>query len=174
MGGILDKYTIDVKGLSDGEHTFNFPVEDRFFSIFPNEDTNEGTLEVIITLNKEVNTMVMGFNITGNVKVKCDRCLEYIDLPIETEETLFFRFGEEYIETDTDTICIPFTRDVVNVAQYIYDFIMLAIPLKRVHPDKNGESTCNRDMLNCINNIEQNNHIDPRWDKLNHLLKKQN
>ncbi len=176
MASILEQYTINTKGLNDGQHVFDFFVDDSFFNAFKNEETNAGALNVEVSVNKEVNTLVMEFNIKGNVKVKCDRCLEPIDMPIEAEETLYFRFGGEFHETDADTIFIPFTQEAVNVAQYIYDFIMLAIPMKRIHPFINGESTCNKEMLSRIENIdkERNKKTDPRWDKLNYLLTKEN
>jgi uncharacterized metal-binding protein YceD (DUF177 family) len=65
----------------------------------------------------------------------------------------------------------------VNVQQYIYELIVLSIPLKRVHPGVE-DGTLDSEVLDkleelSINNNENKNdedEIDPRWDKLKNLL----
>ncbi len=179
MVNFLDKYTINTKGLNDGAHDFSFSVCDNFFAAYKNEEVSKGDLSVAIVLTKETNTLAMDFNIQGIVKVKCDRCLELFDMKIDVEEKLFYKHGDYSIDAGTDTIIIPFTQDKINIAQHIYDFIILGIPLKRIHPEVNGESTCNKEMLSRIENIEEgkkedNQDIDPRWNKLKQLMTKNN
>jgi uncharacterized metal-binding protein YceD (DUF177 family) len=109
------------------------------------------------------------------VKVVCDRCLEICDQPVEAENRILVKTGSTWNEDDPDLLTIPADEHELDIRQYLYEFIHLALPLQRFHPDnKDGTSTCNPDMLKRINqhviNSEDNN--DPRWDELKKFLKK--
>jgi uncharacterized metal-binding protein YceD (DUF177 family) len=57
--------------------------------------------------------------------------------------------------------------------QHCYEYILLALPIQRVHPDdKNGESTCDPGMLDKLKEhiIIEEPETDPRWDELKKLM----
>ena len=65
----------------------------------------------------------------------------------------------------------------VSVAQYIYESIILSVPLRRIHPGvKDGSLSHVIDKLESLSPQEnkkeeqQNNDIDPRWENLKKLL----
>ena len=71
-------------------------------------------------------------------------------------------------------LVIPEGSYQINVAQHIYETIVLSLPLKKIHPGiKNG--TLKSDILEKLKALEpkKNNSdgsIDPRWNKLKDLL----
>lgn len=170
---ILSHYNIAFKGLSLGKHVFEFVVDDKFFREFDGGVVDEGTVNVRLTLEKQSSLMTFWFDIKGSVRVQCDRCLEMYDQPIESRERIFVRLGErENIEGD-DLIWISPDDYQLNVAQLIYEFIGLAIPIKKVHPDdQNGNSTCDPEMIEKLNKymVREDETENPVWKDLKKLL----
>ena len=90
---------------------------------------------------------------------------------MNNELKLIVKFGEAYIDDIEDILILPHAEYQLNVAQYIYEVIVLALPTKRVHPGvKDG--TLKSNVLEKLKELEikKQKEIDPRWDKLNELL----
>ena len=171
---ILDQYVIPLKGLKEGEHTYSFNVSKEFFDEFENSEFTEGSINVDTTISKHATVITVTFKLNGFVNVICDRCLDNFNLPVNSSNILYIKFGENKKE-DNDIIYISEIDQHINVAQYIYEFINFSIPLKRVHPEnENGESLCNSEMINRLNEFTtgKNDIIDPRWEDLKKLNKK--
>ncbi len=176
--GYLKKYSIQFRELDVGSHHFSFDVDDRFFSYFEKSEIQEGSLQAEVELLKEERLTTLSIGIRGEVKVMCDRCLDYFMHPIDFSGTLYLKPEEEsWEEKDkTDVILVAPDESEVNLAQYFYESIHLELPLKRVHPlDENGNSTCDQEMLRILEEHQQkNDEIDPRWNKLKNLFVKRN
>jgi uncharacterized metal-binding protein YceD (DUF177 family) len=92
--------------------------------------------------------MDLRFNIKGSVVINCDRCLEPFPQPLDCENRLLIKLGKNWDENDPDLVTMPADEHELDVKQYIYEFIHLALPIKRTHPpDKKGNSTCDPEML---------------------------
>jgi len=169
----LSQYNIAFKGLSIGKHVFEFVIDDKFFKAFEGSIVEEGLVNVKLTLEKQSSLMTFWFDIKGTVKVQCDLCLEMYDQPVESHERIFVRLGEtENMEGD-DLIWVSTNDYQFNVAQLIYEFIGLAIPIKKVHPtDENGNSTCDPKMIEKLNKyiIREEKTDNPVWKDLKKLL----
>ena len=169
----LSQYNIAFKGLALGKHVFEFVVDDRFFAEFDASVVDQGLVNVTVTLEKQSSLMTFWFDIKGKVSVQCDRCLEMYNQPIESNERVFVRLGErENIEGD-DLIWVSTNDYQLNVAQLIYEFIGLAIPIKKVHPeDENGNSTCDPQMIEKLNKyiVREEDTNNPVWKDLRKLL----
>lgn len=168
-------YTIPFRGLKEGKHQYEYSIEDKFFEAFPEGEIREGRLQVGLELIKRSTGLETEFTITGSVKVPCDRCLEEFIYPIEYCGKLFFEFGQESGEVTDELVMLSPADDELDVSQYIYEFINLSLPLQKVHPvDFEGNSLCNQEMINRLNNISNDNNDeekdDPRWDKLKDLI----
>jgi uncharacterized metal-binding protein YceD (DUF177 family) len=166
-------YSIAFKGLSQGKHTFEYEVDGKFFSEFEGGVVDEGKVKVLITLEKQSSLMILWFDIEGTVNVQCDRCLELFDLPVKSQEKIFVKFGEkEYVEGD-DVIWVSVNDYQLNVAQLIYEFVCLAVPIKKVHPvDQKGNSTCDPLMIEKLNKyvLKEDEVKNPVWNDLKKLL----
>jgi uncharacterized protein len=166
-------YAIPLSGLKEGRHTFDFEIDKEFFEQFEESEVKEGSLIAKIEMDKRTTHSDLSIMISGTVRVCCDRCLEMFSHPVVCENRLLVKFGKSMDDIDPDIIFIPFDEHELDLKQHIYEFIYLALPIKRVHPeDKNGKSTCDPLMLEKLEEhiIEEENDSDPRWDELKKLM----
>jgi len=170
---ILSHYNIAFKGLSIGKHIFEFEIDGKFLAEFDGGVVDQCSVHVHLTLDKQSSLMTFWFDLKGTVRVQCDRCLEMYDQPIESNERIFVRLGEkEYAEGD-DLIWVSANDYQLNVSQLIYEFICLAIPIKKVHPDdENGKSTCDPEMIEKLKKyvVREKEKNNPVWKDLKKLL----
>jgi uncharacterized metal-binding protein YceD (DUF177 family) len=100
------------------------------------------------------------------------------DLPIKGKIKLVVQFGEEFNNDNDELLILPHGEHQIDLAQYIYEMIVLSVPQKRVHPGvKDG--TLQTEALQKLNELQvkeikekakKEDNIDPRWDKLKQLL----
>lgn len=64
-------------------------------------------------------------------------------MPIDFEGQLVVKFSDEVHEYDGEVMWMLPGEDRVELAQYIYESIVLSLPYQRVHP----EGECNPEML---------------------------
>tara|TARA_R110002012_G_scaffold70628_3_gene181726 strand:- start:893 stop:1432 length:540 start_codon:yes stop_codon:yes gene_type:complete len=173
----LAAYTIPFVGLKLGKHQFEYDIDNEFFEHFEYDDLNSANVKVDLLLEKKTTMMELTFKASGAVNVNCDITNEPYDQPIDGRLFLVIKFGEEFNDENEDLLILPHGEFEVNIQQYIYELIVLSIPLKRVHPGVE-DGTLESDVLDkleelSINNNENKNdedEIDPRWDKLKNLL----
>jgi uncharacterized metal-binding protein YceD (DUF177 family) len=170
----LHPYTIAYGGLPQGKHTFEFEVDDVFFRQFEGSEISEGQVSVYVDAEKTDSFMTLLFGMEGDVKVMCDRCLDEFFMPIDFEGKLTVSFTGDAEEDDfsEDEVMNMKPGDTkVDLAQYIYESICLSLPMQRLHPDdEQGVSTCNREMLAKLQELQQEaqrvrNESSP-WSKL--------
>ena len=170
---ILSQYNIAFKGLSLGKHIFEYEVDGKFLSEFDQGVVDEGLVNVRLTLEKQSSMLTLWFDLKGTVQVQCDRCLEMYDQPIESDERICVRFGEKENMEGDDLIWVSANDYQLNVAQLIYEFIGLAVPIRKVHPeDENGNSTCDPQMIEKLNKyiVREQEQSNPVWKDLKKLL----
>ncbi|MBK8806891.1 MAG: DUF177 domain-containing protein [Bacteroidales bacterium] len=170
-------YIIPNEGLSDGLHHFNFAIGREFIEDNSLEELKDISLEVSMNVNKKEKLFVVDLEIEGVIHTKCDRCLENLELPVFYENTFYIKVGvnrEAELDNEDDILFFKEGAPHIDLTQYIYESVILAIPLKKVHPDdKDGNITCNSEVMRILhrNNKknEKNKPIDPRWDVLKNL-----
>jgi len=192
MGGSVKffrAYDIEVIKLKEGKHEFSFDIDDAFLSNFEdNHIVNKGNLKVDLLLSKEANLINASFDIKGKVELTCDRSLELYDQDLSTEQKILYKYGPEEVEIDEDIIMITRDTPSINVAQLIYEFIILAIPAKKIHPDHRDEmDEDDFDAEGVVvyrsddqeeeesadeSGADTDDKTDPRWEALKNLKKK--
>ncbi len=166
----LKKYVISFRGLQIDVHHFHFVIDRKFFESIEYADIADGTVEVDVTLDRHDRMLVFNFDIRGTVVVPCDRCLDDFDLPIAGSERLIVKFGEKFDETSDDVVIIPETASEFDLSSYLYEYIILMLPMQHIHPDdENGNSTCNSEMLERLSRKQIPKDHDPRWDTLKNM-----
>jgi uncharacterized metal-binding protein YceD (DUF177 family) len=166
-------FAIPVSGLKDGHHEFELEITSEFFSLFDESEIKEGQLAAVINVEKNSSHLDLDISISGRVRICCDRCLEMFDYPVECVNRLLVKFGIDKDESDPDIVSIPRDDNELDLRQYIYEFVYLALPIRRIHPDNaDGESTCDPAMLQKLSEhlVEEKDVNDPRWDKLRKLI----
>lgn len=173
------EYLIPFIGLKLGKHHFEYQISNAFFEIFDYDEFQNSDIKVNVVLEKQSNLLELNFKHKGTVNVPCDMTGEDFDLPIKGKMKLIVRFGEEYNNDNEELLILPFGEFEIDIAQYIYEMIVLSVPLRRVHPGvKDGSlKTEALEKLNELSikenkeeNKEKEENIDPRWDKLKQLL----
>jgi uncharacterized protein len=170
MGG---SYTITISGLKEGRHKIDFEIDNKFFESFEESEIKEGILSADIELEKSSTHIDLFIKISGKVKVCCDRCLDMFFYPLECENRLLVKFGKKIDDEDPDIVSLTADDHELDLKQHLYEYIHLALPIKRVHPDDvEGNSTCDPAMLKKLNEliVEEENENDPRWDELRKLI----
>jgi uncharacterized protein len=166
-------FAIPVSGIKDGHHIFEFEINKAFFDLFEESEIKEGELIAIVEVEKSSSHLDLDIRISGNVRICCDRCLEMFDHPVECENRLLVKFGHIKDDNDLEIITVPHDEYELDLKQYIYEFIHLALPIQRIHPDDaKGISTCDPVMLQKLKEhlVEEVTGNDPRWDELKKLM----
>ena len=172
----LMQFNVPFVGLKLGKHSFQYQIDNKFFEYFDFHEFENSSLEVELILEKKTTLLELKFISKGSVNVLCDVSLEPFDLPVEDSFSLVVKFGEEYNDDNEEILIIPHEEYQINVAQYIYELIVLSIPSKKVHP-KVEDGTLESDALKKLKELEiketsteDNKAVDPRWDKLKDLI----
>jgi len=166
-------YTIPLSGLKEGRHTFDFEIDNKFFEHFEESEVKEGSLIANVVMDKKSSHLDLAIKISGKVRICCDRCLEMFLHPVVCENRLLVKFGKALEDIDPDILYLPVGENELDLKQHIYEFILLDLPIKRIHPDdKNGNSTCDPEMLKKLDEliIEEDRKEDPRWNELKKLM----
>ncbi len=133
-------YKIPLKTLAPGVHTYEYELDRKFFEAIDGEEVKKGNVNVILNVRRTSSSFELNFDIEGVIKVSCTRCLDDMNLDVDTESRLIVKFGSEYSEESDEIVIIPEDEGEINIAWFLYEFIALTIPIKHVHPA--GE--CNR------------------------------
>ncbi|MEK6152944.1 DUF177 domain-containing protein [Flavobacteriaceae bacterium 3-367] len=169
------EFAIPFSGLKQGKHEFEYRIENKFFESFGYDEFNDAAIDLTVILNKMSTMLELELMAKGTVNVNCDIISEPYDQPITASLELVVKFGEEYNDEDDDILVIPHGEHQVNIAQYIYEMLVLAVPAKRVHPGvldgtKHSEALQKLQELQPKETKENKGEIDPRWDALKKLL----
>lgn len=173
-----ESYAVRISGLGEGVHDFSFELDRQFFALFEQSEIENGRVHAGVVLEKKHGFMSLRFSLQGEVEVVCDRCLESFPTGIDTAQLLFVRTGEVPGEIEDDVLVIGKDDHEIDVRQFLYEFVILALPFKKVHPDDDsGNSLCNPDMLTKLNahklkEKDQYDQTDPRWDALKGIIEK--
>ncbi len=170
----LKDYTIAFKGLKEGKHHFHYKIGQPFFELIEDSIIEKGNFEVSLTLDKKSQMLQLDFNIAGNVQAICDNCLGDLTIPVSYDGTMYIKFGIMYDEPSDEIIVLPHEENEYNVAQLIYEFIVVSMPLRSVHEDNEG---CDQEMIDKLEQFSSEHHeedntdkaIDPRWEALKKL-----
>ena len=151
----LELTKIDLKGMKEEANRLDFDLTDDFFQALDGSQLEHGTLHVSVSIRKMAGFFEIQFHTEGHVTVTCDRCLDDMEQPIETDNRLLVRLGDTYSEDD-DTVTI--------------------VPIKHVH----APGKCNSAMTQKLEELsgavrsgeEEAEAVDPRWKALSELKSK--
>ena len=190
--GKFDAYRIDFRNIAQAEvRSYEYLLDNKFFIDIDGPEVQKGKVNVTLKVTHKTASFELLFHITGNVYVSCDRCLDDMEMPVETDSRLIVKLGKEYAEESDEVLIISEDDGTLNLAWFLYEFVALAIPMKHVHPP----GKCNRTMTSKLkkhsakrsDDEEMDDFIgddertqtddepemaepDPRWDALKELI----
>ena len=167
------EYEIAWQGLKPGPHTYVYDIDDRFMQEREGDESFKNwNARITMKFDKHESFFMLHFDIDGNVTVPCDRCGDEFKLRLWDEFDLVIKLtGEdsEKIEDEDDVIFIPRSETVIDISKWLYEFLMLSVPLQHIHPDdEKGVSQCNPDALDLLDKLSElpETTVNPLWQGL--------
>jgi uncharacterized protein len=167
----LKGFGINIIGLGNKVHHFEYEFGDEFFRHYGSELVSAGSFRADVTLNKHETFIEADFIIKGKLQLTCDRSLELFDHPININSRIVFKFGDHDEEITEEIVMIHRDTATLEIGQYVYEFIGLAVPLKKLHPKfDQGEEATEGGIIYTSGDVQEQ-ESDPRWEILKKLKK---
>jgi len=170
------EFVIPFSGLKQGKHEFDFKIDNTFFESFEYNEFNSADIALAVLLNKSSTMLELEMTSSGTVNVFCDVTNEPYDQPIQANLNLVVKFGEEFNDDNDEILILPHGEFQVDISQYAYEMLVLAVPLKKVHPGV-LDGTLQSEALTKLEELHpkevkenKGKETDPRWDTLKKLL----
>ncbi|MCR5579567.1 MAG: DUF177 domain-containing protein [Prevotella sp.] len=168
----LERFKINLKSLAEEVTTLEYDLDNGFFESLDGSDLNSGSVHVSVSIRKATGFFELLYHTEGTVTVTCDRCLDDMDQPIETDSRFVVKLGTVNSE-EGDVIIVDEDEGIIDTSWLIYESIVLAIPIKHVH----APGKCNPAMSQVLEELsadrssdeESTQPVDPRWSKLAEL-----
>ena len=169
----IEDFKVDLKGLQEAVTVFRYHLDDDYFEAIDAPEVRLGELDVTLTVRKASEYFELDFHTEGVVHVVCDLCLDDMEQPIESNEHLVARFGDVSDNEDDEIVTVDENEGMLDTSWLIYEFIILAIPIKHVH----APGKCNAAMSKLLSEHSAarsseevgEQPIDPRWEALKKL-----
>lgn len=174
----LREYDINIVGLENKRYEYDFESGDAFFAALDQELIRKGNVQTRVVLDKSETMIRLNFHIVGTVEQICDRSLDEYDEPVDTQQMMLLKFGDHNEELSDEIELIERNTATVNVARYIFEFISLSLPMKRLHPrfrdedDQDDESEIKliySSGSTAEDGSDDQPDMDPRWAALRKL-----
>ena len=134
-----DAYKVDLLGSNLQNQSFEWDLDDSFFEAVGGL-IKCGRIHATVKCKSVGTAYRFQISSDGVVIVPCDRCLSDLELRIETIDELLVRLGSEYSD-EGDCVIVPEADGYINLAQFIYEFIALSMPITLCHePGKCDEA----------------------------------
>ena len=174
---VSNEFLIPFVGLKLGKHQFDYQIDKTFFDRFEYDDFESCDIKTTVVLEKKSTLLELHFKHKGTIKVPCDLTNEVFDLPIKGNINLIVQFGDAFNDENEEILILPHGEFQIDLAQYIYEMIVLSIPLKRVHPGAK-DGTLQSEAIEKLQELtvketkkeKKTEETDPRWDQLKKLL----
>lgn len=189
--GKFDQYKVVLKGVQPDVQNKEYLLDNQFFANIGEEFIQKGKVNVSLKITNTNGIFTFEFHSVGHVVIPCDRCLDDMNYPLDTQSRLIVKLGKDYSEESDEIVVIPELEGVINIAWFLYEFVALAIPIKHVH----APGKCNKQMSQklkqhstkkddededffestddvIITDEDFEDQTDPRWDALKGLKDK--
>ncbi len=175
----LRAYTLDIYKLENKRHEYEFVGDDAFFAVLEQDLIRKGRFVAQVTLDKSETMLQLTFRIAGSYELICDRTLEPFEEPFETTQKLILKFGDTAEVLSDEIELIPWSTTSIHLAPYLFDYIALTIPMKKLHPRLRTQATNDEDESDLLvytskgapeaDEEETKPDVDPRWAALQKL-----
>ena len=171
---VVGEFSVNIIGLSKSAHEFKYRLGKSFFDEFGKDLLEDGNFDAVVVLDKHETFIEGTFAVKGKARLVCDRSLEPFDYPLEFTRKVVFKYGNEEGEVTDEIVVISQDKPSLNVGQYLYEFIGLAVPMKRIHPkyqEQEDEDDETEGKIIYSSETKDDGAVDPRWEKLKKLKK---
>ncbi len=166
----LKEYILNFVGLKLGLHQFEYLITNSFFEAMHSEEDFNPNIILKLELDRQLSLLSLKFDFSGSLSTICDRCADPLEIPIKINESLYFNISDSETSSEDDDVLYLSSSDFqIDISQFVYEFIMVSIPMKRIHlDDSEDNSLCNQETVKLFEQSKPKS-IDPRWEILNKL-----
>jgi uncharacterized metal-binding protein YceD (DUF177 family) len=179
---MADRRAIEIAfvGLKPGLHEFSYEVDDKFFAELEGKEFSGCEATVKLQLDKKSGFMLLKFEVGGKANVSCDRCGNTITKDLWDEFNMVVKLVENpdemnIQEEDPDVHYISRTESHLYLNDWIYEFVLLSIPLQRMcTQEEMGGPLCNKEVLAKLKQMEdevKDSNSDELWKGLQQFKK---
>ena len=176
------EFDIAFVGLKPGVHEFSYEVDYKFFAGYSASDFTNCHAKIKLFLEKNTSFLMLKFEVGGLVDVVCDRCGNPLGVDLWDEFNLVIKLVDNpdemnATEEDPDIYYISRTESHLHVADWIYEFVSLSIPMQRMcREDEIGGPQCNKEVLAMLKKMEagKNENNNPLLKGLEKFKDKEN
>lgn len=169
-----ERYRIDIFKLSNEAHDYEFNIDNDFFDLFEYSEIKKGSGSCQVFLDKSPSMISMDFTIDASVKLICDRSLDSFDYPINVNERIMFKYGDEEADLSDEVKVITQSTQSVNISHYLFEMITVVVPMKKLHPRFEESDEAEDEIIFSSGGQKESpedESIDPRWNALKDLNK---
>ncbi len=134
-----EQFVINLRDQKADVAEYGWTVDDAFFQAVGATEVQRGRVEVVLKVRRTSGRYELTFDIQGTLTIPCDHCSEDMQLPIETEQMMKAKLGDEY-DDDGEMLTVPITEGTLDVSWLVYELIALQIPMRHVHAECEEES----------------------------------
>ena len=171
---------LKIKTLPFGTHAVECHVDESFFNTDEQTEVRRADVDVTVEVTRKSETTYhLEISCHGTVTIPCDRCLDDLDLPVDTDYSLNVeQMGTEFDDSNDELLIVPSEWRELDTAPLVRDTVLLSIPMTHCHE---SEDDCNADMLEMLDShrVEavpegdddnsETTGTDPRWEALKKL-----
>ncbi len=151
---VQSPFTFPLRGLGLGEYEYELKVDDALLASFPQSPVDRASIDLRLTIERRSRELTLHFDFAGTLATTCDRCTADIDLPIADKRRLVVKLVDstEGLEDDADMVYLAAETSLFNVAPYVYEFVLLSVPLIKTYDCRSGEPPypCDEELLAMI------------------------
>lgn len=157
MIDILKNYTFEFKKYEKGEHIFYIGANASLFRDFDYQEIRKAKIKIRCNAIVDENSVSLQMKLIGWVNVQCDVCGDFFNLKIKNNVFLNFKVSNKTIDDEPELIYLPIDAVSINLKKIVYDYSILSLPMKIVHPkNSNGQRMCNPETLKLLEDFKQN------------------
>jgi uncharacterized metal-binding protein YceD (DUF177 family) len=138
----FELYNVVLKDINSEIRVIEYELDDAYFKKIDSPEVQKGNVKAKVSVLRKLSTFELQFLLDGSIIIPCDRCLDDMEQPIHYKEKLQVKFGDKFAEED-DIVIVPDSEGAINIAWFLYEFIVLNIPMKHVH----AAGECNKTMV---------------------------
>lgn len=150
------------QGLKLGEHILDYQLGMDFLKEkgYAGDDIKDIEAKATVKFVKHESFFELHFDIGGFAITPCDRCGDDFRLNLWDEFDLIVKLSDaedaDETEEDADVVFIPRSETVLDISDWLYEFIILSIPLQRIHPNNaSGAPDCNPEALKLLGKLAE-------------------
>lgn len=164
-------------GLKEGLHEFTYTINDKVLDdlAYPHPDFDNLNAQINLKFEKHSSFFLLHFDLDGQLDVTCDRCGDPLNLRLWDEFDFVIKLTDSVEEAarqnekeEADVHFIPRSEAILDVSGWIFEFIMLSIPIQRIHADSaQGGPGCNPEAIKLLEQMKAGDHNSPSiWKDL--------